>query len=367
MSSEEDQSQKTESPTQKKLDDAHKKGNVPKSMEVNHLFMMIGAALVVMVFAGGMMDGLRRSLTYFLEFAHSTPVDPRGLIAVMNLAASEILSALWLPLTLLAGFAIAANMVQHKPVFTTERMKPKLSKLSLLKGAKRMFSVRALVDFVKGIAKLIIVATVAVWLVFPERDRLDQVMSLGFLEVLQLMQALTLRIFMGVVAIMALIAGLDFMFQRFQHLKQQRMSKKDIRDEVKQSEGDPLVRARIRQIRNERARRRMMAAVPSADVVITNPTHYSVALKYDEMTMVAPVVVAKGVDAVALRIRVVALENNIPLVENPPVARILYATSELDEQIDAEHYQAVAEIIGYILGLKQKGGARKQASRSSQG
>jgi len=174
---------------------------------------------------------------------------------------------------------------------------------------------------------------------------------------------LALRILMGVVVIMAFIAGLDFMFQRFQHLKNQRMSKKDIRDELKQSEGDPLVRARIRQIRTDRARRRMMAAVPTADVVITNPTHYSVALKYDEITMNAPVVVAKGVDAVAQRIREVAEENQIPLVENPPVARALYASADLDDEIDAEHYQAVAEIIGYVLSLKRPRGGPVRASR----
>ncbi|NQU70435.1 MAG: flagellar biosynthesis protein FlhB, partial [Rhodospirillales bacterium] len=236
--------------------------------------------------------------------------------------------------------AVAANLVQHKPLFTAERMKPKLSKISVFKGAKRLFSIRALVDFAKGILKLVIVASVVVWLVFPEWERLDLVMTLEFIDVLHLMQALALRILMGVVVIMAFIAGLDFMFQRAQHLKRQRMSKQDIKDEMKQSEGDPMVRARIRQIRSERARRRMMASVPTADVVVTNPTHYSVALKYNDDTMNAPVVVAKGIDAVAQRIRKVAEENDIPLVENPPVARALYATVEIDDEIDPEHYQA---------------------------
>jgi flagellar biosynthesis protein FlhB len=364
MSSEEDQSQKTETPTQKKLDDAHKKGEVPKSMEVNHWFMIVGGTMVIMVFSGGMLDGMRVTLSYFLQSAHTVPVNSRGLIDVMELALTELLAVLWLPLTLLAGFAIAANLVQHKPVFTAERMKPKFSKISVFKGAKRLFSMRALVDFAKGIGKLAIVATVAAWLVFPERDRLDQVMTLDFIEVLHLMQALALRILMGVVVIMAFIAGADLMYQRFQHTKRQRMSKKDIRDELKQSEGDPLVRARIRQIRSDRARRRMMAAVPTADVVITNPTHYSVALKYDDDDMNAPVVVAKGVDAVAHRIREVAKENDIPLVENPPVARALYATVDLDQEIDAEHYQAVAEIIGFVLNLKRqrRPGNRSQAA-----
>lgn len=363
MSSEEDQSQKTESPSQKKLDDSLKKGDVAKSQEVNHWFIIVGGTLVIMVFSGSMLDNLRQTLSYFLRSAHDVPVDPNGIIDVMRLAGGEILTALWLPLGLLFVVAVAANLVQHKPVFTAERMKPKLSKISVLKGAKRLFSIRALVDFAKGILKLIIVAAVVVWLVFPERDRLDHVMTMEFIDVLHLMQALALRILMGVVVIMAFIAGLDFMFQQAQHLKRQRMSKQDIKDEMKQSEGDPLVRARIRQIRSERARRRMMAAVPGADVVITNPTHYSVALKYNDDTMNAPVVVAKGIDAVAHRIRQVAEENDIPLVENPPIARALYATVEIDDEINPEHYQAVAEIVGYVLRLKRRipGAARSFA------
>jgi len=354
MSLEEDQSQKTETPTQKKLDDSHKKGQVAKSQEVNNWFMIIGGALVIMVFSGSMLDSLRQTLAYFLRSAHAVPMDPSGLVNVLKLAGGEILGALWLPLTLLFLIAIAANLVQHKPLFTTERMKPKLNKISVIQGAKRLFSVRALVDFAKGLLKLVIVATVAIWLVFPERERLDQLLTLEFIDVLHLISALALRVLMGTVVIMAFIAGADFMFQRFQHLKRQRMSKQDIKDELKQSEGDPLVRARIRQIRTDRARRRMMAAVPSADVVITNPTHYSVALKYDDDTMNAPVVVAKGTDVVALRIREVAEANDIPLVENPPIAQALYATVDIDDEIDPEHYQAVAEIIGYVLRLKGK-------------
>jgi flagellar biosynthetic protein FlhB len=364
MSQEEDRSQKTEQPTQKKLEDAHKKGDVAKSQEVNHWFMLVGGTIVIMVFSGGMLDSLRGTLEFFLRSAHAVPMDSGGLLSVLQIAALEILGALWMPLTVLFLVAIAANLVQHKPLFTAERMKPKMSKISVIQGAKRLFSIRALVDFTKGILKLILVASVVVWLVFPERDRLDQVMTLEFIEVLHLISALALRVLMGTVVIMAFIAGADFMFQKFQHLKRQRMSKQDIKDELKQSEGDPLVRARIRQIRTERARLRMMAAVPSADVVITNPTHYSVALKYDDATMNAPVVVAKGIDEVARRIREVAEENDIPLVENPPIAQALYATVNIDDEIDPEHYQAVAEIIGYVLRLK---GTAPRAARAAAG
>jgi len=169
-----------------------------------------------------------------------------------------------------------------------------------------------------------------------------------------MMHALIIRLLIGVLSIVTIIAGLDFLFQKLQHLKQMRMSRQDIRDEMKQSEGDPQVRGRLRQIRRERAQKRMMQAVPDASVVIANPTHYAVALKYELNQMAAPVVVAKGVDAVALRIRAVAEENDVPVVRNVGLARALYAGVEIDDEIPTEHFKAVAEIIGYVLRLKGK-------------
>ena len=163
----------------------------------------------------------------------------------------------------------------------------------------------------------------------------------------------------GVIAAMAVIAALDFMYQKQKHAKELRMTRADIKDETKQSEGDPLMRARIRAIRQDRARQRMIAAVPGADVVITNPTHYAVALKYDSEVMAAPTLVAKGVDDVAQRIREVAEEHDLPIVANPPLARALHASVEVDREVPVEHYKAVAEIIGYVMGLKDRGANRR--------
>ena len=171
-------------------------------------------------------------------------------------------------------------------------------------------------------------------------------------QLLEEIQTLVVRLLIGAAAIMAVIAVADYIYQKYEHIKQLKMSRQEIRDEHKQSEGDPHVKARLRQIRHERARQRMMSAVPQADVVVTNPTHFAVALKYDTETMAAPVVVAKGVDNVAFRIREVADENDVPIVENPPLARALFGGVELDQQIPEEHYQAVAQIISYVYRLK---------------
>ena len=316
--------------------------------------MLIGATLLVLIFSESAFQGLGRTLGRFLAFADQLAVDPQGILLVAKDAAIGILSALFMPFLVLMGVAAGANLIQHKPVFTFERVTPKLSKISLFKGVKRLFSARALTEFAKGIAKLVIVGAVAVWLIWPERDRLEQMMTLDFHELMALIRVLMLKMLGGVVVIMAFVAGADTLFQRFQHHKRLRMTKQDVKDELKQSEGDPLIRARIRQIRSDRARQRMIAAVPEADVVITNPTHYAVALKYDIDTMQAPVLVAKGIDTVAQRIRQVAEENKVPVVENPPLARALHASVELDGEVPPEHYHAVAKVIGYILELKGK-------------
>jgi flagellar biosynthesis protein FlhB len=166
-------------------------------------------------------------------------------------------------------------------------------------------------------------------------------------------QAMALKMFAGVIAVMTVVAALDYLFERMQWMKKQRMSVQEVKDEYKQMEGDPTVKAKLRQIRVERGRKRMMAAVPTATVIITNPTHYAVALKY-EQGMGAPVVVAKGVDSVAFRIREIGEENNVPIVENPPLARALHATVEIEQEVKPEHYKAVAEVIGYVMRLKAK-------------
>ena len=188
----------------------------------------------------------------------------------------------------------------------------------------------------------------------PKFDEIAMVATLAMPQLLALLQSLAARMLIAVLSVMSVITVLDVLYQRWEYMKGQRMSRHEIKEEMKQSEGDPQIKSKLRQIRMERARQRMISKVPDADVVITNPTHYAVALAYDPETMAAPRVLAKGVDGTAQRIREVAEENDIPLVENPPLARALFASADLDEEIPTEHYRAVAEVISYVMGLRRR-------------
>lgn len=354
MADDQDQSQKTEDATQKKLDDSHKKGDVIKSREVGHWFMLLAMALAVMVSAAPAASKLSDSFKGLIGNADMIAVEGDHVVALSRSMMMTVAGALTLPVILFMVAAILGTMIQHKPVFTGERMKPKLEKISVLKGFKRLFSAQSIMEFIKTVAKFAIVASVVALLVYPEAGRLEEVTTYDVAELLPLVQALTIRMLLGVIAIMAIIAGLDYLFQYYQHHKKMRMTKQEIKDENKQTDGDPHVKARLRQLRHERSRKRMMAAVPEADVVITNPTHFAVAMKYDGGSMEAPRVVAKGMDHLALRIRELASEHNIPIVENPPLARTLYAAVDVDREIQPEHYRAVAEVISYVM-RKRKG------------
>jgi flagellar biosynthesis protein FlhB len=228
----------------------------------------------------------------------------------------------------------------------------KFSKISPLAGAKRLFSKQALINFVKGLVKLALVGAALFALLWPERHRLEALIVFDPRALLSFTHAHALNLLGSVVAIMAIVAAIDYLLQYRQWYEKQKMSMRDLKEEFKDTDGDPKIKARIRQIRMTRARQRMMAAVPEATVVITNPTHFAVALKY-ERGMDAPICVAKGVDAIALKIREVAGKHAVPIVENPPLARVLHATVDIDQEIPAEHYKAVAEVIGYVMGLSR--------------
>jgi len=299
-----------------------------------------------------MLGDIKATLVKFIASPHDVTLDPG---TVQNVVASllvDIGSILVVPAIILMALALFGGLVQNGPIFAPELIKPKLEKISFAKGLKRMFSARSLMEFIKGVLKLAIVATVATLVVMPEFDRLTQLPGYHISQLLAFLWELSGRVLIAVLAVMTVVAGIDFLYQKFEHNKKQRMSRQEIKDELKQTEGDPMIRARLRQIRMERARQRMMSAVPDAAVVITNPTHYAVALKYEREDMEAPVLVAKGVDKMAERIRDVAEENEVPIVENEALARALYAGVKIDQEIPQEHYKVVAEIIGYVMRLK---------------
>jgi flagellar biosynthetic protein FlhB len=255
--------------------------------------------------------------------------------------------------------ALAGSLVQTGLVLATARIGFDAERLSIIKGFSRLFSLRALTDFIKNLSKVTAASAALLWLFAPELKRLPLLSTAGAGALMAELYSMILRLALAVLVVLAFIAVIDYGYQRFSFLRGQRMSKQEVKEEHKQAEGDPIVRSRLRQIRMERARRRMMAAVPTASVVITNPTHYAVALKYAEGDKGAPKVVAKGADLVAERIREVARENDVPLVANPPLARALYASVELDHEIPPEHYRAVAEIISYVFRLKGKARAER--------
>ncbi|QQR34685.1 flagellar biosynthesis protein FlhB [Devosia oryziradicis] len=346
---------KTEDPSQKKLEDAHKKGDVAKSQEVVTWFMLLGSAAVFSMMAPGMATNLAESLKILLMNADRFDLDGAGFGAFFNNLALALLGTVLVPLVVLSSCAIVANLIQHRPLLSTEPITPKFSKISPLAGAKRLFSADSLVNFGKGLLKIGIVGAVVVMTVWPERDRLDTMMTADPIIILADFQEIGIKIFTAVLMIVTLIAAVDYFYVRQKWWKRLMMTVQETRDEYKQMEGDPHIKGKLRQLRQERSRKRMMAAVPDATVVITNPTHFAVALKYDK-GMSAPKCVAKGADAVAFRIRELAREHDVPIVENPPLARALFASVEVDDSIPNEHFKAVAEVIGFVMRLKRGAG-----------
>ena len=353
MSDEPDKSEKTEDPSQRKLEEARKKGDVAKSQELTTWFMTLGSTLLFATLAPMSASQLTGELRELMDHAGDIDLTGPGFGTFINSLAFGILSVSLVPLIFLAVFAIAGNLVQHAPLLSLDPITPKLNRISPLSGAKRLFSSDALVNFVKGLLKITIVSVALFVVIWPERDRLDTLISDDLSMLMPVFLEMALKVFGVAIAIITVIAAADYAYQRFKWWERHKMTVKEVKDEYKQMEGDPHVKQRIRQIRNEKARQRMMQSVPGATVVITNPTHYAVALKYDR-GMAAPICVAKGMDAIALKIREIATGANVPIVENPPLARALYASVDIDHPIPTDHFKAVAEVIGYVMRLNAK-------------
>jgi flagellar biosynthetic protein FlhB len=349
---EEDNDSKTEEPSDKKLANARSEGSLAISNEVKIWAGLLGTLVVVAFMAPMVAGGMSRSLRPFLEHPHLIATDEHALTALLADMVVKMGILLAGPLAILLILGLAGGIAQTGLLVTAAKIKPDLSKISPLAGFKRLFSLRSLVEFGKGIAKLVITGVVAFFVMWPERHHLEAMASLDLMATLLYVHDNLIVLIAAVVMTMTLVAAADYFYQRFAFRKQMRMTKQEVKDEYKQQEGDPLIKSRIRSLRQQRARKRMMQAVPEATVVVTNPTHYAIAMKYDQDTMQAPIVVAKGVDLIAKRIRDIADENEVPIVENPPLARALYATVEIDQEVPQEHYKAVAEVIGYVMRLK---------------
>lgn len=352
--SQSDSGEKTHDPTDKKLDDARKKGDVANAPEMRHASMFL-AAIIVM---GGMGSWtVSQMLTIFVSlWGGADDLDLRGsgqsfAAVVMGQSALALLPLLGM----LLFFALLTLFLQGRPTLAWSRLKLKWNKLSPASGLKRLFGKQGLVEFAKMLAKFALVTGVALIVVWPHARGIETLVGAPSHEVGKVAADLVFRMVKAATMLVAALALFDFVYQRQAFIKKMRMSLQEIKDEHKDAEGDPLIKAKVRAIGMERAKRRMMTKVPEASVIIVNPTHYSVALKYDHGAMAAPVVVAKGVDAVALKIREIAKEHNIPIIEKPPLARALHASAKLDQPIPAEHYLAVAEIISYVMKLARGG------------
>jgi flagellar biosynthetic protein FlhB len=349
---EEGDEDKTQDPTAKRLEEAHKRGDVAKSIEVNTWFMIAGATFVMSSFSGSIANSLTVPLKNLLEHAGQMKTDGASLLLLVGRLEYMMLAALGIPFVLLIVAAVASHLVQHRPVWSTDPITPKMSKLSPMAGAKRLFGKQAAANFAKGVFKVVLLGVVMAVVMWPEHERADVMVRIEPGLMLDLTRSMSLKLMGTVVALLAIVATLDYLFQYRSWFERQKMSFQEVKDEYKQSEGDPHIKGRIRALRVARMRKRMMAAVPTASVIITNPTHYAVALKY-ERGMPAPICVAKGVDLIAFKIREVAAAHDIPVVENVPLARALHASVEIDDEIPVEHYHAVAEVIGYVMKLKR--------------
>ncbi|MDP5281197.1 flagellar biosynthesis protein FlhB [Sphingomonas sp. DG1-23] len=351
MSGDTDQEDKTESPTDKKLEDARERGEVPMAPEMKHAAMFV-AALVVMGGLGTWTMQLMGSLFVRLwGSAEDFRMEPAGAQDFATGLFGAIASSLLPILGALFAFALLGGFLQGRPMLSASRIKPKWSKLNPVSGFMRTFSKQSLIEFLKTLAKLCLVVGIGAWIAWPHAATIDRLVGADLVSMGAAANDIVYAMLFPIALLVGALAMFDFAWQRFAFLKKMRMTKQEIKDEYKQSEGDPKIKGKIRQLQMQRAKGRMMANVPKASVVITNPTHYAIALQYDHGAMNAPVVVAKGVDNVALKIREIAGEHNIPMVENRPLARALYASAEIDHPIPVEHYAAVAEVISYVMKI----------------
>lgn len=352
MSDEQDDSQKTEEATPKRLEEARKKGQVVSSKEITHWFMIFGSALALLLASPIYMRPLAEDLSVFFHGSHIIFSDGENLLDFFRQFLLRIGFWVLIPLSILMVTAFLGNVVQNGFFVSGESLIPKLEKLSPLKGIKRLFSMKSLIEFLKGLLKIGLIGGGAIWIT---KNTLPPVATFVGIGVDRAMRSLWIQaayIFVTILALLFFVAAFDYLYQFLSHRKQLRMTKQELKEEYKQSEGDPQIKGKLRQLRQERARQRMMSAVPTATVIITNPTHFSVALRYESTTMTAPMVVAKGQDHLALKIREIAREHGIPLMENPPLARALYAGVDIDREIPEEHYTAVAEVIRYVMKIK---------------
>lgn len=350
-----DREDRTEEPSERRLREAIEKGDVPRSADVNSVFVLAGFAISIAM-AGPMAAS-------FAALGHGW-IDNLGMVGLQGpdiLTASteffgNMAMVLLVPLGIYFVAGFVSGIVQHSPIFSSEPLMPQFSRLSPLQGFERIFGRRARLYALKGFIRIVALSATLFFVLWPLKSFLAATTGVAAPLVPGLIQDLLLRLLMAALALYAVFAALDYLHEWREWHGRLRMTREEMKEERKSDEGHPEVKARMRQLGMARMRKRMMAAVPQSTVVIANPTHFAVALRY-ENGMDAPICVAKGVDFLALRIRAMAEDNQVPVIENPPLARALYASVDLDQPIPVEHYRAVAEVIGFVMRLNRRAGA----------
>lgn len=346
--------EKTEQATPRKRREAREEGNVAQSTEVNSAIVLLVGIVGLKFLASYYLNGL-----YFISqfvFTRLSVIEITTSNATDYLTQGvKFLGMVMAPLALLILIAgVLSNVLQSGFLISGKALAPKFSKLNPLKGLKRMVSMKSLVEVLKGLLKVIIIGIVSYITIRNESDIFLQIINLDVQSIVAIVGSIGYKIGLRASIVLIILAAFDYAYQKYEYEKNLRMTKQEIKEEYKRTEGDPIIKARIRSIQRERARRRMLSEVPKADVIITNPTHLAVAIQYDSENANAPVVIAKGARLVAQKIKEIGKTHNIPIVENKPVARMLFQTTEIGMEIPYDMYQAVAEILAYVYQLRKK-------------
>lgn len=345
---------KTEKATPKKRQDARKKGQVAKSAELSGAVVLLTALLTLIMFGSFMKE---RFVTLYMDVFQNRmmmEVTPENVTMLFKHYGLQILILLAPLLGITFVLALVANLAQVGFMATGEGITPKFSKINPIKGFKNIFSMRSFVEFLKSIFKLVVIAYLVYSTLWGEKDSFASLSHVSAEGVYRFAAKMTLNLGIKIGAALLIMAVLDYIYQKYEHEKSLKMSKQEIKDEYKKMEGDPLIKGKIRERQRRMAMQRMMQEVPKADVIITNPTHFAVALKYDGSKMEAPQIIAKGQDYVALRIRELAKEHGVVTMENKPLARALFQRAEIGDTVPADLFQAVAEVLAYVYKLKGK-------------
>jgi flagellar biosynthesis protein FlhB len=353
MADNDQEQERSEQATSKRREDAREKGQVARSQELVSVGILVACLIYFYFGTSGLLKGIMELMTSGFRTAVRADLTPDSLT---NLLVNHVFGGFIILFPLLLTVVVAAiigNITQIGILFSSESISPQFSKIDPIKGFKRLFSLRSVIELIKSIFKMCVVGTVAYIVVKGEISNMLLLMEQNVWGMMIYFGHICFKIILATTIVLILLAVLDYIYQRWEYEKSLRMTKQEIKDEYKNTEGDPLIKSRIRRLQREIAQKRMMAEVPKADVVITNPTHLAVAIKYDPLNMMAPKVVAKGANLIAEKIRQVARENDIPVIEDKPLAQVLYKIVEINSLIPEDLYRAVAEVLAFVYDQKK--------------